>query len=296
MSNEMKVHLFKVVSFNGAPPLDTLLDIISNDPLDQRLRMVGHQEMRMEEALQPHTNGNRTPYWLLDFTKLRFEHGPGKASRIDAIEGFELDDNQGFGEETAALYDPQTHHLLIQYNHHGPRSGKIQEYFSTYSNDQNRIYELQIRLDETSEIRLAQKQIINKLQFKVAPSSISAAHRQGNISMARSIELSETLHGQTIEVTVSAGRGSLSMPKAQSMINALKRLVQTDALHNTNSVDTFKVSGKNNIDDATDTIDMLASKLEIVSAGLIMGTDLRYTQRSRWDALIRARNGWNQLI
>lgn len=271
MTNEMKVHLYRAVSFNEGPPLETLLDIISNDTLDHRLRMVGHQELRLEDALRPHTKNNRTPYWLLDFTKLRFEHGPGKASRTEPIEGFELDDNQGFGEETAALYDPQTHHLLVQYNHHGPRAGKIQEYFSMYSNDQSRIYELQIRLDETSDIRLAQKQIINKLHFKVAPSSISETHRRGNVSLGRSIELSENLDGQTIEVIVSAGRGSLSMPRAQSMINALKRLVQTDAVHNTNSIDTFKVSGKNNIDDSTDVIDMLASKLEIVAAGLIMG-------------------------
>jgi hypothetical protein len=126
MVGVMAVHLFEVRALHRTPPLAQLLERIHGDAIADRLRTVGHQEVRVETIAAPRSRGNNTPYWLLDFTKIRFEHGPGKASREDPIESFELDADQGFGEETAVLYDPRRQAMLIQYNHYGARSTIIE--------------------------------------------------------------------------------------------------------------------------------------------------------------------------
>lgn len=296
MANEMKVHLFRVMTVDGAESLQDLLATIAADELEDRLRNVGQQEIRLESILPPHTGLNRSAYWLLDFTKLRFEHGPGKISRNAAIEGFELEDEEGFGEETAALFDPVSQHLLIQYNHNGPRAGKIEEYLCNYEDGRIGKYSLHIVLDQTANDRLAHKDIITKIQFKVASPRITQGQRQANVSLGRAVEMADNLDGETIEVTVSAGHGRLTMARVQETIAALRNLIPGHGDPVDSPLKTFKVSGKNGVNATTDEINMLLSKEEVEIDGLQMGGDLRYTQQSRWDGLGRARRGWNAII
>src|SRR5207248_1807943 len=135
--------------------------------------------------------------------RLRFDHGPGRASRRQAIEGFDLQNDQGFGEETAALYDAQRGYLLVQYNHFGVRPGSMQQYLSMFNQNAARAYEFRVKLDETSELRLAQKHILKKITFKVAAGKMTAAQRAAGVGLISAIDLSDSLHGESVEVTVS---------------------------------------------------------------------------------------------
>lgn len=298
MADLIKVHLYSVINNHPTPLLETLLTTMQNTQLQNRLRMVGRNEVRIESILPPNSQENNSPYWLLDFTKLRFDHGPGKASRTQAIEGFQLANNEGFGEETAALYDPQYKFLLVQYNHHGVRAGSIQDYFVKFDDAVFNNYELLMQMDETSEIRLSQKRIIKKVSFKIAPVRMTAAQRRAGVSLERSLAIGEPLNAETIEITVSAGKSagsSLTYRRASQLIQSLKNLlprVEDDPV----VLDKFEVHGKTHDSEAVDAINMIAPKLELEIGGLVMGDDRRYTQRSRWDALIRARRGWRGVI
>jgi hypothetical protein len=305
MANAMKVHLYQVLPFDNSPDLVIVLDSVVQTPLASRLRMVGQQEIRLEEVLPPKLAGNPTPYWLLDFTRLRFEHGPGRANRSEPIEGFDLQNDDGFGEETAALYDPAARYMLVQYNHFGVRAGAIQDYLSFFDKASSQSYELRVKLDGTAEQRLAQKQILKKIVFKVAPAHMTQTQRNAGVSLERAIELSDNLQGQSIEISISAGRSAnaaLSFNRIGNLIAALRKLVAADqnALDGVSQgpkiVEKFEVHGKSGVGEVTDAIDMLASKLELSIDGLVLGGDLRYTRRSRWNGLIRARNGWNNLL
>lgn len=296
MANEMKVHLFKVRTMDGAQPLENLLTAIQGDPLENRLRTLSYQEIRLESLRAPTTRGNPSPYWLLDFTKLRFEHGPGKISRDAAIEGFELEEDQGFGEETAALFDPASQHLLIQYNHNGPRSGRIEEYFCNYENAVVDKYALHIVLDDTANVRLAQKDIITKIQFKVASPRITAAQRAANVPLSRVIDMANNMNGETVDVTISAGHGRLTMQTVQNMIGTLRNMMVRRDDPVEGPLKTFKITGKSGINGESDEINMLLSKQESTIDGLEMGADRRYTRESRWNGLLRARRGWNAII
>lgn len=300
MPGEMAVHLFEVRELNQTIPLADLLEMIKADDMAGRLRTVGQQEVRLEAISPPRSNGNDTPYWLLDFTKIRFEHGPGKASREEPIEGFELDSDQGFGEETAALYDPNRQVMLIQYNHHGVRSGIIKNYFSLYGHDQNRAgsYEFNIRMDENADARFAQKQVITKMHFKIAPPRITGAFRANNVSLGHSLDVSDHLGAETIEIIVSAGRSmnaALSFARATALIRQLMRMRPAGDGEDP-AVSKLEVVGRDSEADAIDVVDLLRPKLEQRIGDLVLGDDRRYTQQSRWDGLLRARNGWGNVI
>ncbi|WP_348700328.1 DUF6731 family protein [Duganella fentianensis] len=298
MANQMKVHLFRVRTAQDAEPLQDLLGRIQADSIEDRLRTIGiqKQEIRIESIRAPGQDGNNTPYWFLDFTKLRFDHGPGKVSRDEPIEGFELNDDEGFGEESAVLFDPTTGHALIQYNHNGPRSGTIEEYLCFYDNAVVGKYSLLPVLDDTANVRLAQKDIIKKIQFKVAAPRITDAQRNGNVPLGRVLDLADNLDGETIEVTVSAGRGNLTANVVQGLIGTLRNLIPVGHGADDSALKTFKVSGKAGVQGDTDEINMLLAKEEVTIDGLQSGADRRYTQASRWTGLQRARNGWNGKI
>lgn len=299
MPGEMTVHLFRVSRDQGTPSLETLLRQIERDELEARLKVVGHQEVRLESILPPHVDENDTPYWLLDFAKIRFDHGPGRASRVAAIEGFDLDENEGFGEETAVLFDARHRTMLIQYNHYGVRSSAIQHYFNIYEDDVLRGYGLGVALDEDAGVKFARKQILKKIHFKIAPPKMSAAQRRAGVGLGQALELNDNLNGANIEIIISAGRqqnAMLNHQRVHNVVAALRRLVGHDDEREEAVVQKLEILGKENELAAAESVNLLVSKLETKIPGLNLGDDRRYTQRSRWDALLRARLGWRGII
>jgi hypothetical protein len=298
MAGKMNVHLFQVSRDTGAQPLEDLLKEIERLTLDTRIRNLANGSFRLEHIEHPRSENNATDYWLLEFVKLRFEHGPGKVGKHTAVEGFVLGDDEGFGEETAALYDPKTNHMIIQYNHHGMRASAIERYFNVFDHAPEEVssYELLMRIDPSAEIKLAQKRFITKLRFKIAPPKMTAAHRDAGISLNRVLELNNDQNGGAIEVTISASRGQTLGQRAMSMINDLRRLSAHDVDEGTDVVSRFEVGGKNDLLDKSDAINMITPKLELTISDLMLGGDRRYTRRSRWDGLLRAQRGWREIM
>lgn len=295
MVDAMRVHLYQVTNGQNTPAIETVFAAVQATPMAQRLRELGNSEIRLESILAPGGNANPTAYWFLDFTRLRFEHGPGKASRTAPVQGFTLGENEGFGEETAALYDPGRGYLLVQYNHFGVRASSIRDYLSFFIAGQIRDYEFRAKFDDASEAKLAQKQILTKIHFKIAPTNMTDAQRAANVGLGQALELNDSVRGQSVEVVISAGQSKnamLSSKAAMKIINGLRSLIGSDQ----DVVDKFEVSGRTAIGERAEAIDMLSPKVEQTIDGIIMGPDRRYTQHSRWNALLRARNGWNNLI
>lgn len=299
MTSKMNVNLFEVSREPGTEPLPNLLAEISNMGLEDRIRPISYGQMRLDVIAPPNTNENDSNYWLLDFTKLRFDHGPGKVGRNTEIAGFDLNHDEGFGEETAALFDPHTNYLLVQYNHHGVRASAIERYLNVIGHvpDGFTAYKLAIKLDTSAEIRLAQKNFITKLRYRIAPGKLTAAHRDASMSLREALAISEQQRGGAIEVTISAApRENLLMGPVRNTINALRQMVAADQEQDTRVVTQFEVEGKVDALDRADGINMISPKLVASIDGLMLGGDRRYTRRSRWDGLLRARRGWRQII
>lgn len=298
MAGKMNVNLFRVSASTGLPPLEEVLEQLVGQSYEDRLRRVGTYNMRLEHIAPPHSPGNTSDYWMLDFVKLR-EQGPGRAGRNTPIEDFEMNDEHAFGEETAALYDPATRYMLVQYNHHGVRAPGIQEYFNQVQHNPDGLssYFLRIKLDESSEVRLARKQHISKVHFKIDASKMSAAFRNADVGLARALELTEMQDGQTLEITINAGRGrNLRRGPIQSLINTLLGVRADDEANDNGSLRQFEIQGREDELGRQEAINMLSPKLETTISDLSTGNGRRYTLLSRWIGLQRARRGWAHII
>ncbi|MBO2568626.1 hypothetical protein AYI84_04670 [Shewanella algae] len=285
----MKVHAYKVEVAPSSEPLDAVLEQIEaeNSPR-RRIRLINHVELRAEAIVSD--NG----LWLLDFVRIRTTHGPGKVGRDSEVEGFEFDEEEGFGEETAALYDPGTGYLLVQYNHHGVRFGVMADYFSAFNEAVVNLYTLKPKFDEDVERRLIGQGITKKLAFTIDVGRMSAQDIQRGAPLSKALDYGVESGADKIKVEISV-RGDKSRSLSERVQDALGAL-RSMAGHNEDAVTKLEVSGKESADSITEVLDLLGHRLSIEFNDLTPGADLRYSRDDRWNALKRARNGWARIL
>ncbi len=293
MSGSMTVHLYDVRR-HSSPPIDQTFNQIMSQPLAQRMRKIAHTDIRLEECLPPHSQRNSTPYWLLDFTNIRLKNGPGKANLLGPMTGFNIGPNEGFGEETAVLYDAQHRVLIVQYNHHGPRASSICSYFNSFDASQTHDYTLTIRVDTNTATKLNAKSILKKVTIQITPPKISPHMRNGGTSLSKALQISDELDAESIELTISAGRATGARLHLQRTRNLINHITQQFGVKG--AVGKLSVTGQTMQGTPVEAIDLLEEKIEAEIDNLALGSDLRYTQDSRWNALVRARNGWSSIV
>lgn len=285
----MKIHAFKVRPFNDTVPLSDVLGMIEQDEdLGSRIMEIRGSEMRLEEVRR------RNGLWFLDFVKIRTDHGPGHVGRNAPVKGFEFEEDEGFGEETSALYDPETNYILIEYNHHGVRAAGIQDYLSEYDVAANNVYEFVPKLDEDVERKLRDQAITRKLAFTLELGRMSAADRREGRALADAITYGRNAGAEKMKIEISvsrdnrAGLGEQARQTVDSILNVLGR--------NPGAVSRLEVTGKEDNHAAPEVLDLLGHRLVAVFDNLQTGEDLRYPRRERWRALVRARNGWIRVL
>lgn len=285
----MKVHAYKVEFNDGSRPLEEVLREIENEQsLRERIRLINQVEVRADFIEQQ--NG----LWLMDFVRIRSSHGPGKVGRDSEVEGFEFDEEEGFGEETAALYDPESGYILVQYNHFGVRAGAIADYLSAYDGAENNLYTFKPKYDEDVERRLLNHGITRRISFSLDVTRMSDQDRQRGRPLSEAIEYGRQNGADKIKVEILV-QGERSRSLAQGALDSLSAL-RSIIGQNPDAVTKLEVSGKENQDSVTEVLDLIAHRLSIEFNDLVLGADLRYPRNERWRALIRAKNGWRQVL
>lgn len=288
MGKVFRVNLFKLRTGEGSASLEGALIRINGVPIDQRTRKIGYQECRLEVIKHPTTSH---PYWLLDFCKLRYDGGPGRASPRLPIQSFDLAADEGFAEETAALYDPATDHLAIQYNHHGPRSGVMAAYLSSFDEERPNDFEFLLRLNPDTQARLDSKRVFTKFECKVAPAELSREFKRNNIAFVSALTSTQRqLGGDTVSVTVSLDARSGRTLDLGKWLGVVKNL----ATREPEAVRTLIISGRDSSDSDIDHVDLISERIEHAYADIEMDAGRRYVLGSRWKALQRSFSGWKQ--
>lgn len=284
----MHVHLYKVTRTENLAELETLLPILANEQLEGRIRKVSLQEMRLENAIAPDDDCG---LWRLDFCKFR-DDGPGRASRQKAAESFALQDGEHFAEETAALYDPDSKALVLQYNHHGPRATAIADYLSIYAGIQNERYSLLLQLNPSAQARLATKKRFTRLEYKVAPAKLSADWKQQNVSMFTAMEKTQQVcGGDWISVSISLeDRSANTTLKLKDKLKGLLGLANEPR----EAVDKLLVAGVDEQGTKIDPVDLLEESLVRTYKGLPRDAGKRIPVDNRWRSLQDAYNVWKQ--
>ena len=285
----MKIHAYKVDSFDGSRTLqDVLLQIESEPSLRERIRLINQVELRAKSVSQK--NG----LWLMDFVRIRTSNGPGKVGRDSEVEGFEFDEEEGFGEETAALYDPASGYILVEYNHFGVRAGAIADYLSAYDGTETSLYTFKPKYDEDVERRLLNHGITRKISFCLDITRMSEQDRQRGRALSEAIDYGRQNGADKIKVEISV-QGERQRSLAKNALDGLSAL-RSILGQNPDAITKLEVSGKENQDSVTEVLDLIAHRLSIEFNDLVLGADLRYPRDERWRALVRAKNGWHQIL
>lgn len=289
MAKAMKVHLYDVVCTPESTRLECILQATKDLPVAKREIKVGETPLRLETAKLD------AKLWLLDFAGARYDHGPGKVARDTAITDFDLGEDEGFGEETAALYDPQAKRLYVQYNHYGPRAQTIAKYLSLVAPTLNTAVSLHAKLDTTAEIRLAKAKAIRRITAKVASVVATDKFKDAGVSVRRAAELARSIGGETVTITISASRGGRLSAGARTLLGTLQKLVPKPDDQAPSPIETLKAVTIPSNEAPADEIDLLMPRLSTEVGNLVPGPGLRYTQQSRWDALRSAHTQWRTL-
>ncbi|MGE4244196.1 DUF6731 family protein, partial [Ramlibacter sp.] len=122
MAKEVVVTLFDVSSGDDTPPLSDIIETFQALPLEERWRA----DIRLDDIHKPKTLER---VYFLDFARKR-EIGPGKLTEDRPIDDIDMEENENFGEETAAMYVGKKKWLLVLNNAVGVGPNRMMSYFN----------------------------------------------------------------------------------------------------------------------------------------------------------------------
>jgi hypothetical protein len=257
-------------------------------PHEGRNRERDRQIMRLEVLEK------RGHFWLCDFVKVRMDHGPGKAALDKAITGFNLKEKEGFGEETALLWDTKTNYCVIQYNHHGPRDTSIAEYIAFWERDSLVDFSFAPKLDDSIHAKLRKKKIVRKFTLSCAPKKLSNADYETNTSLSASIASLGQTDADLIHITVSVS-GSKDRSLNFSLPAISDWIQRVGGSSKDSPVKAARATAKGNETEASEVLDLLHHRITTEKA-VSPGKDKRYSLNDRWALLQQAYYEWKSII
>ena len=169
--------------------------------LAERDMAVNGKDMLLETA---NVAGPRDEMRELDFTQRRVQNGPGHSRRGQLTADFDLGEDAGFGEQTAAILSSD-HYMAVQYNHYGVRPSAIATYLGRFLPD-GAFVVLRPVLTDDAFARLQRSHKQTRLDFAINASEITES-MAGQVGLAEALQLgSETAAGHIRHLLVSGRR------------------------------------------------------------------------------------------
>lgn len=292
----MRIDLYKLHKNPEDFDLASLLNSIMAEDLDKRNRQRERNYIRLEHA-EAHKD-----VWLCDFVKLRMDHGPARAGLHAKVKGFDLDDDEGFGEETAMLWDMRTNYCVVQYNHHGVRPKAMIDYLSLYSHDSSVLMQLLPKLDDEIQSKLRKKKVVTRFELGIAPKLLTKEDFENGMSLGEAAAKLRTTGADRINIELVARSGEghdleISLAAMAKWISSFGHKPKDEA-DSKQSKDApilmARATAKEQTGDPAEVLDLLGHTVTS-DANLTPGVDKRYSQKERFAALMHARNQWKAL-
>ncbi len=287
--SHLKVHAYHIVQRGNVSLVQTLTHVAQLQ-LPNRLRTVSAVPMRLEHCVQ------QGPYWLMDFTLIR-RKGPGRASPTEPVSDFDLEDDEGFGEETAAIYAPNSGFMALQYNHYGPRQSRIQAYLHSMSlavagqpdhvelPDSQNGFDFNPLLKAEAVDRLDNLGIIKTISASFHVPGVLARPEARRRSLTGLLDMPIMGGAQNVQFEISAGRG-----KERSLHPNRVRQAVRELLAAREEINSLTVTAKENADAPSEPVDFLDARLETDVEVALVGR--RYPRAQRLAALRLAFETW----
>lgn len=282
MSKKVRVDFYRVDTKNPSVLFEDVIQKISAFPQDESRNVVIRGfPIRLQDS-----SSQRPGCWWGDLVRIRMNNIPTKASLSGEVEPLDLEDDEGLGEETAFLYHIPTKVLMIQRN----RLGVSAAAFSTYC---KKICQLSEDIDFDPILRgdvltrLRQMSIIRRFDVKTARLEDLSILKGQDLGVNEILNIGDIFGALNVSLTVSVGK-----KKKMSLENVITTAISLfrHASANTGNVKKIEISGANDEDEKSETIDLLeywiTAEIDIDPADLRL---VSYAERLQ--ALEQA---WNQ--
>ncbi len=278
----MKVHFFKVALENSSEGPISLIDGIRMLPLPDRDIDVNGKYMLLETVDVAGESGDVRE---LDFTQRRVQNGPGHSRRGQLTADFDLGQDAGFGEQTAAILS--SNYMAVQYNHYGVRPSAIAAYLGRFLPNESFVALRPVLADDAfARLRRSHKQ--TRLEFAFNASEITES-MAGQVGLAEALRLQSATSAGHINISLSLGEDRRGGP--------LRNIVEVvSAIGRATGLTALKVAVKQDADATTEVLDLLEQRETVLVPDdqLRMTDGLRFTYESRIDALRRVFGSWLQ--
>jgi hypothetical protein len=290
MTKQVTVNIFDIEwdERRGTQKLGATLDEFDSLPLQQRWR----DDIRLERVQRDVLL--KYEIYKLDFVKKRVV-GPGRISTNTPIQGIKMEENEDFGEETAAFYIPKKRWLLVLHNQAGIGPSRMMAYFNAIdpgNMDRYFNYTAQPKLDSAAWDRLKGMNGITAVSVTATMEALANAETDGETSIAAGTRKTKPKRiSFQLMANETRRKGSfLDRVSTQGLIKAL--------LKNGEEVTKLQVSGESPEVAGKDmVIDLLHHKIKRkFSSTDLAVVDHRWTLQSRWELLDRSFRGWTNSL
>lgn len=195
-----------------------------------------------------------------EMIKIRMTGLPVKARITGEKSEINFDYNEGVGEETWFLYDPDGDYLLLQRNRDGVSARAFEDYFSYFSKGG---VELQPLIGAGALMKLMAASRISTMEVAVRPVMTSRDElAKTGAAVAGAIAALDEVGGSVVFLQVGVGRGSLSRSLS---LNSVVRLVRSLLKRSSEHGDVKKLKATAMYDDeiGLDPIDFLKDRLGV---------------------------------
>ena len=284
----MKIHFYQTEITDSPDAMSDVLDRIHKLSLEKRERDINRKTVFLERS------NNQGENYEMDFTQRRIQNGPGYSKKGKETADFDLEDDAGFGEQTAAIWSPKGY-LVVQYNHYGVRPSTIGSYLEQFlykdkdDYDDKPMLMLKPVINKKVYAKLIKSQKQTKLSCAINADTITNEMAEGNIALGAVQRLRDETSAGRVEISVSLGEDKRGGP-LQNIKNIVRSLIHS---HN-ESVSSLKVTIKEDLDATAEVLDLLEHREVILvpDSSLKMTDGLRYDYPSRIEALGREFERW----
>lgn len=211
-----------------------------------------------------------------EMIRIRLDEVPLRASlSVGSIGPFDLEEDEGLGEETAFIYNVPMRVLVIQRNRFGVSPSKLAYYLKKKGNINGFIFFDPILQAEAFQ-RVSRMSVIRSFDIRVAGVENYQDFRDMGLSGNALANLMEGFHAPNVSVSVSMGRSPGSIIKGQLIADIRGAL----RLAGTNKVKKIRVTGKEDDLSEVEIIDILKDRMvEILTVPLDTNRRLSFDGR-----------------
>ncbi|WP_411824658.1 DUF6731 family protein [Leptospira sp. 'Mane'] len=237
--------------------LKETLNSIMNQDVENRNLNYGETILRIQEC-----SVDEHGIYEGNFVKIRMYGLPSKASIDGSLAEFDLEDDEGMGEEASFLFDSNLQILAFQRNRYSVTMPTFSNYLKKKTNARSEIDFLPILTVDTLN-KFKKMDSISKFHLKVAGISNPEAFKKSGYAPERVIDLLEEFGAPNMDLTFSMGfakGSSLKIKSLEKAVNQFLKFARSKDDETKSEVTSLVVTGHDS-ENHQEIIDLVANRL-----------------------------------